>query len=567
MGTPFTEVILRGEDRLLEQILGYAEANGFFRFTQRNPETWRPAVRGVSGSIVQGFRSSPDPPSLATEELGKDDGLTAFVVVEARKYRLAGMPLGIFLGLGKIFRLSYDDLIRSERYATDEEARYRLFVQRFFDRNEIASCISWATESSVEQAEALIRKHEDLARFHTLVAAAKEQWEGAMDCIDDMLLLVDPHGRLIRCNRSFREFVGSPYVHILGRPCGSVLREAGLSADPAAGRAVDCFCERTGEWFTMTLYPCGNGSGEGDRTGGAVIAIHSAKAARNATRQLERKYELAAASLSELRQTQAEIVRREKAAAVGRLAAGVAGDIHPAIGRIASNLKTLGIYLGRIKRFLADQSACIEAGAPAALVETVRRTREQLKLDYVLRDLEELIGETLDGADSIRTVAADLKGFSRKETGGFPPADINQCLRDAVSSIRRELERKASLKADFGKLPEIRCAAREVAWAFRNLLLHAANAHETRGVVTLRTWREGGFVCVSIADAGQGIPDDRLDRIFDPYFSARETGGEEGLALSVASDIIAKHDGEIRVRSEPGEGTTFTVRLPVVEEV
>jgi two-component system NtrC family sensor kinase len=564
MGTHFTEVILRGEDRLLEQILGSAEANGYFRYAPRNPEAWRPVVRGVSGSIVQAFRNSGEPPPLTTEELGKDEGLTAFLVVEARKYRLAGMPLGIFLGLGKIFRLSYDALVRSERFPPEEEARYRLYVERFFDRNEIASCVSWATESSFEQAEELIRKNDDLSRFHNLVATAKEEWEAAIDCVGDMLLLADAHGRLRRCNRSFREFTGRPYEEILGRPCGPVLQEAGLPADIPPGQGVERFHEPTGEWFVLKLFPCRSSSGE--TTEGAVVTIHNATGIKKAARELERRHERVSATLSALRRTHMDVLRREKTAAVARLAAGVANDIHRPVGRIASNLNTLGKYIGWLREILSDQSACIEAGSPAALVEAVLRKREKLKIEYILRDLDELIGETLEGTERVRTVAADLKSFSRKETGAFLPADINGCVRDAVDSVRKELGRKATLKTDFRKLPRTRCSALEMTRALRNLLVHAANAHETRGVVTVRTWPEGGFVCVSIGNTGRGIPDHRLDRIFDPYFSAREAGGGGGLGLSIAYDIVGKHDGEIRVRSEPGEGTTFTVRVPVVEE-
>jgi two-component system NtrC family sensor kinase len=564
MGASFTEAILRGEDRLLEQILAYAEANGFFRFTSRNPEAWRSAVRGVSGSIVQAFRNSGEPPPLTTEELGRNDALTAFVVVAARKYRIGGMPLAVFLGLGKIFRLSYDDFVRSERFPGDEEARYRLYIERFFDRNEIASCVSWATESSFERAEELIRENDDLSQFHDLVATAKEEWEGAIDCIGDMLLLADPHGCLRRCNRSFREFTGRTYEQILGRPYDLVLREAGLPADIPQGQSVERFHERTGEWFVLNLYRCPNGSGEAAE--GIVVTIHNATGIKKAAQELERRHERVNAAFFTLQRTQGEVLRREKAAAVGRLAGGVANDIHHPAGLVASNLNTLGIYLGRMKEILSDQTACIDAGAPAAKVEALRRKREQLKLEYILKDLDEMIGETREGAESIRTISADLKSFSRKETGACQPADINECVREAVNSLRNELERKATLKAEFGKLPGTRCSAGEMTRAFRNLLVHAANAHGNRGVVTVRTWPEGGYVCVSIGDTGQGIPGDRLDRIFDPYFSARETGGPEGLGLSIAYDIVGKHEGEILVQSQPGEGTTFTVRVPVVEE-
>jgi len=564
MGTPFAEVILRGEDRLLEQILAYAEANGFLRFGPQGPEGWRPVVRGVSGSLLQAFRNSAEPPSLATDELESADGLAAFMVAEARRFRLAGMPLGIFLGLGKMLRQSYDDLVRSQGYADGEEASYRLYVERFFDRNEIASCVAWAAESSFEHAEELIRRHDDLARFHEQVATAKTEWESAIDRVGDMLLLVDPQGNLRRCNRAFQRFTGLPYERILRRPCGRVLREAGLPVELPAGQPVERFHERTGRWFVLYRYPA-EGAPEG-AADGVVVTIHDVSAMKQAVRDLERRHELASAALAELQRTRSEELNREKKVAVGRLAAGVANDLHHPAGLIASNLGTLRNYLGRIQEILSEQAACIDAGAPGPLVEGLRRKREQLRLEYVLRDAEELIGETVEGAESIRTVAADLKSFSRKEAESFSSADLNACVREAVGGMRRKLEEKAAVRTVFGELPKTRCSAPEMIRALRTLLSHAAAAHETRGAVTVRTWPEAGFVCVSIADTGREIPKDRLDRIFDPYFSARGAEVAEGLDLSIAYDIVGKHNGEILVQSGPGEGTTYTVRVPVVEE-
>jgi len=100
-----------------------------------------------------------------------------------------------------------------------------------------------------------------------------------------------------------------------------------------------------------------------------------------------------------------------------------------------------------------------------------------------------------------------------------------------------------------------------------NLLVNAAHAIEDRGIITVRSWEEDGYVCFSVADTGQGIPEANLDRIFDPFFTTKEVGEGAGLGLSIAHDIVKMHNGEITVRSEPGRGTMFTVRIPVMEEI
>ena len=96
--------------------------------------------------------------------------------------------------------------------------------------------------------------------------------------------------------------------------------------------------------------------------------------------------------------------------------------------------------------------------------------------------------------------------------------------------------------------------------------MNAADAIEHRGTITVRSMAEDGSLCVSVADTGHGIPGENLDRIFDPFFTTREGGGRTGLGLSIACDIVNRHKGSITVRSSPGKGSTFTVRLPITRE-
>jgi two-component system NtrC family sensor kinase len=564
MGSPFTEVILRGEEPILERVLDDAERNGYFAFIPRDPEGWRPMVRGLSGSLVQAFRTSDEPPSLEASELGREDGLAAFLVVEGRKHRLAGMPLGIFLGLAKLLRRAYADRIRSSGFPPGEEARYRHCIDRFFDRNEVASCAAWAVESAREQAEELIWKRDELSRVHDLVAAAKEEWEGTIDCVDDMLLLADAKGLIRRCNRAFQQFVGKPYDQILNRPHLRMLGENGMPAELPCGQSVEHFHERLGRWFVLRIYPFREDPG--GEIAGTIVAIHDATEVKIVARELELGNARLKDALYELRRTQSKILRQEKMASVGRMAAGLGRDINRPIGVVVSNLTALGKHLSRLTEFLAEQSSCIGAGSPARLVDAVRRKREEIKLDYVIKDLDDLVGETLEEAERVHAIAGELKSFSRTEESDFRQADINECLRNALQVVKDGFKGRATLDRELAKLPRTRCLPLQMTRVFTDLLLDAARAVRDGGVVTVRSWLTDGYVCIAIGDAGREIPKERLDRILEPFSTEGENGPEEGLGLSVAYDIVRKHEGEIRVRSESGKGTTFTVLVPLVTE-
>lgn len=96
-----------------------------------------------------------------------------------------------------------------------------------------------------------------------------------------------------------------------------------------------------------------------------------------------------------------------------------------------------------------------------------------------------------------------------------------------------------------------------------NLLVNASQAIEAQGEIRVRTWHEADSVYASVSDTGCGIPEETLNRIFEPFFTTKDVGKGTGLGLSITYDIIKKHKGEIFVESQPGEGTTFTIRLPI----
>ena len=102
-----------------------------------------------------------------------------------------------------------------------------------------------------------------------------------------------------------------------------------------------------------------------------------------------------------------------------------------------------------------------------------------------------------------------------------------------------------------------------------NILMNAVQAMNERGAITVVTRhdRSGNSVEVAISDTGQGIPPEQIDRIFDPFFTTKESGHGTGLGLSIAYGIVTTHRGTISVQSEPGKGSTFTIRMPVEEEV
>ncbi len=250
--------------------------------------------------------------------------------------------------------------------------------------------------------------------------------------------------------------------------------------------------------------------------------------------------------------TQRQLYQAEKMASVGQLAAGVAHEINNPIGFIRSNLSTARGYVERWEKI----APTIRAAA------SLSETWKQADMDFMLQDFAALLQESMDGADRIARIVADLKGFSNVDQAEEEIADLNNSLRSVCNVAHAQVSPKAEVILDLGELPPLRCHVGRLNQVFLGLLLNAAQAMDTRGEIRIRSRYEGGEIRIAFTDNGHGIPQDVLARIFDPFFTTRDVGQGTGLGLTVSHDVVAAHGGRIEVQSELGKGTVFLVMLP-----
>ena len=293
----------------------------------------------------------------------------------------------------------------------------------------------------------------------------------------------------------------------------------------------------------------------------------------------EKKYRILATSLNnevkrkteEIRQTQECLMHQEKMASIGQLAAGVAHEINNPMGFIASNLNSLDEYFQDLTRFIALQKALIqplENNGPRNETQTQQSLQalhecdENAGIAFVLKDIPQLICESIDGAERIRKIVQDLKDFAHPGEEDPSLADIDANLEKSLNIVGSELKYKVTLKKNYGKPPAVQCYPRQLDQVFINLLINAAHAIPDKGIITVTTGHDDTHVIVTISDTGGGIPRDQLKRIFDPFYTTKPVGKGTGLGLNMVYNIIKRHKGSIGVKSEVGKGTTFTLRLP-----
>jgi signal transduction histidine kinase len=282
--------------------------------------------------------------------------------------------------------------------------------------------------------------------------------------------------------------------------------------------------------------------------------------------QLETKNEELEQANADLKESQDRILQQEKMASIGQLAAGVAHEINNPIGFIASNLNSLTKYIKKMTEFVVIQEEIIASYESRDASDRLKAAKKALKIDFVMEDIDQLVSESLDGAERVAKIVQGLKSFAHTGDEMLKPANLTDCLESAISIAWNEIKFKAELVRDYQDLPPILCHEQQLAQVFMNLLVNASHAIEKSGTITVRTRVEDEWASVAIQDNGCGIPPENLGRLFEPFFTTKDVGKGTGLGLSIAYEIVKKHGGDIRVSSEPGCGTTFVIQLPIENE-
>lgn len=270
-------------------------------------------------------------------------------------------------------------------------------------------------------------------------------------------------------------------------------------------------------------------------------------------------------ALARLNTVQEQLIQAEKMASLGQLAAGIAHEINNPIGYVHSNLGTLQEYLNNLFGLIECYDAAMAQNGPmtAERRAEVAERKRVIDFTFLVQDLPQLLAESREGIDRVRSIVQDLRDFSRvdrMETWSL--YDLHRGLDSTLGIVWNEIKYKADVRKEYGNLPLVECLPSQINQVFMNILVNAAQAIEQHGEIVVRTGAESGKVWIEVSDSGSGIAQENLKRIFDPFFTTKSVGKGTGLGLSISYGIVRKHSGDIAVDSPPGRGTTFRITLP-----
>lgn len=281
-------------------------------------------------------------------------------------------------------------------------------------------------------------------------------------------------------------------------------------------------------------------------------------------------------ALDNLSTAQAELLNAQKLEAIGGLAAGIAHEINTPIQYVGDNTKfveeSLNSLLNVVSASARLAAAASEAHDVSGLVEAYESAAREAEVDYLATEVPNAIKESLDGIEQVAAIVRALKSFAHPGTDQKSPSDLNEMITDTVAVARGEWRSVADIDLSGldPELPLVPVLAGPLKQVLLNMVINSAHAIEDafadsggKGQITISTAEAGGFVEIAVADNGGGIAPEIRDRIFEPFFTTKTVGKGSGQGLAIAQSIVGNHNGTLTFESEVGQGTVFTIRLPI----
>ena len=299
------------------------------------------------------------------------------------------------------------------------------------------------------------------------------------------------------------------------------------------------------------------------------------------TRTLEQQVEERTAeltqSLTQLQQTQLQVIQSEKMSALGNLVAGIAHEMNNPLGFISASLQQAKPTIGDIVEHLK----LYQQSLPSPSQEIINHA-EEIDLDYSIQDLSKMIDSMVMACDRIKNISNSLRTFSRADRDFKQPFNLHEGIDSTILILKHRLKANDKRPAievvtEYGKIPNVECFPGQLNQVFMNILANAIDALDESNAsrsfedivanpnqITVTTSVIDKYVKIIIADNGVGMSQEVQQRIFDNLFTTKGVNKGTGLGLAIAQQIIVeKHNGQIECFSIPTKETKFVITLPI----
>ncbi len=486
-------------------------------------------VRGkVPGEVLQGVNTDQSTVEFMTERISRKQGFD----VEIVNYSKAGKEYWLAMEVRPIedANRNVNKYIAIESDITDRKRR----EQELADLNR------------------------ELSEQNKAICAERRLLTTIIDSLPQAIFWKDQSSTYVGCNSVFAELVGmrSP-ADIAGRTDfdlawsqDDALQYAANDREVIAGEQVMVNVEQTQSLSCGTQKTIWTSKTPLFDEHGAIVGLVGAFTDITNQKQIERR-----------------LAQAEKLESIGRLASGVAHEINTPMQFIGCNVS----YLSRIVEQWTGLQTAVSVLLNGEGSGGLERLRETLPSEDILRSSEEALADCRLGVERVSEIIGAMKEFAHPGSDDSMPFDINRSIQNAATLTKNATKQHAVVELDLAECGLVQGSASSMSQALVNLIVNAADAIEEAsdggivpGHITISTRQFEDRVVVRVVDTGCGMSPEVAARAFDPFFTTKGVGKGSGQGLAIAYNaVVEKCGGEIKVDSNPGEGTTFTISLPV----
>ena len=284
--------------------------------------------------------------------------------------------------------------------------------------------------------------------------------------------------------------------------------------------------------------------------------------------------------ITERKHLEIQLSQSQRLESIGQLAAGIAHEINTPTQYIGDNIRFLQEQFATLLSVVEKYALLLDPQSPPApwmqRHDEMLRARKTLDFDFAAGEIPGAILQSLEGLHRVETIVRAMKEFSHPGHAEREPADLNRAIASTVEVCRNRWKYVADLQMDLDpRLPAVPCLVAEFNQVILNLVVNAADAltekfgdeGARKGLIRITTRSQPGWVQITVCDNGPGIPEPVRQRIFEPFFTTKPVGRGTGQGLTLSRNVIVrKHGGELTFSTAVGEGTTFTIRLPIEQD-
>jgi two-component system, NtrC family, sensor kinase len=387
------------------------------------------------------------------------------------------------------------------------------------------------------------------------------------------VITTDSQGVITYCNDRFVSLSGIPQKSLVGKPgdFGSQVTDIKHSWNATRSQLSTekvwhgelCLSLKTGiRWLDCFIFPL-DFITDGEK--GFIYFGTDITSVKKQNLQLINEVKKRDEAISKM---EGMLLNSEKMASLGVISAGIAHEINNPIAYVLANIRQIHNYSSTMRAVMLD----LKRRIPEEKMSKILVALEESPVSYahlmeILDDLPSLMEETFDGIDRVQKIITDLKCFSNDRQDNFTDVDVARCIDVSLNLARHETKHRIRItRSHEGCSPTLKGSETQLSQVFLNLIVNAAQAMRDGGDIRINTNCNDQRCIITVADTGPGISEDIVENIFEPFFTTKSVGEGTGLGLAISQDIVRRHGGDISVQSTPGEGTTFTISLPVDSE-